>query len=69
MNLGIALVSGGLDSCVTAAIAAREVELAVLHLNYRQRTEARDLMRRVLDHHVAPRRIRSRDIIRALKTR
>lgn len=43
MNLGIALVSGGLDSCVTAASAAREVELAFLHLNYRQRTERREL--------------------------
>lgn len=43
MNLGIVLTSGGLDSCVTAAIAASEVELAFLHLNYRQRTEAREL--------------------------
>ena len=43
MNLGVALVSGGLDSCVTAASAAREVELAFLHLNYRQRTERREL--------------------------
>jgi 7-cyano-7-deazaguanine synthase len=43
LNLGIVLTSGGLDSCVTAAIAASEVELAFLHLNYRQRTEAREL--------------------------
>ena len=43
MNLGIVLTSGGLDSCVTAAIAASQVELAFLHLNYRQRTEAREL--------------------------
>ncbi|NOX88706.1 MAG: 7-cyano-7-deazaguanine synthase QueC [Calditrichaeota bacterium] len=39
----IVLVSGGLDSCVTAAIAAREFETAFLHLNYGQRTEKREL--------------------------
>ncbi len=39
----IVLVSGGLDSCVTAAIAAREFQTAFLHLNYGQRTEKREL--------------------------
>lgn len=39
----VVLVSGGLDSCVTAAIAAQDSELAFLHLNYGQRTEAREL--------------------------
>ncbi len=39
----IVLVSGGMDSCVTAAIAARENdELAFLHISYRQLTEARE---------------------------
>ncbi len=39
----ICLVSGGMDSCVTAAIAARESdELAFLHVSYGQRTEARE---------------------------
>lgn len=39
----IVLVSGGMDSCVTAAIARREnAELAFLHINYGQRTEARE---------------------------
>lgn len=38
----IVLVSGGLDSCVTAAIAAREFEPAFLHIDYGQRTEARE---------------------------
>lgn len=39
----IVLVSGGMDSCVTAAIAARENdELAFLHISYGQRTEARE---------------------------
>lgn len=39
----IVLVSGGMDSCVTAAIAARENdELALLHISYGQLTEARE---------------------------
>ena len=42
MSLAIVLVSGGLDSCVTAAIAARRGPLAFLHLRYRQRTEERE---------------------------
>lgn len=41
--LAIVLVSGGMDSCVTAAIARGEnEELAFLHINYGQRTEARE---------------------------
>ncbi len=39
----VVLVSGGLDSCVTAAIAAQNYELAFLHMNYGQRTEKREL--------------------------
>ena len=39
----ICLVSGGMDSCVTAAIAARDgCELALLHVSYGQLTEARE---------------------------
>jgi 7-cyano-7-deazaguanine synthase len=38
----VVLVSGGLDSCVTAAIANRTHMLAFLHLNYGQRTEKRE---------------------------
>ena len=42
-SLAICLVSGGLDSCVTAAIAREEnAELAFLHVSYGQRTEARE---------------------------
>ena len=37
------LVSGGMDSCLTAAIAAENFELAFLHINYGQRTEEREL--------------------------
>ena len=39
----IVLVSGGMDSCVTTAIAKSEnTELALIHISYRQRTEARE---------------------------
>ncbi|HVS20493.1 MAG TPA: 7-cyano-7-deazaguanine synthase QueC [Pyrinomonadaceae bacterium] len=42
-SLAICLVSGGMDSCVTAAIAREENdELAFLHVSYGQRTEARE---------------------------
>ncbi len=41
--LAVCLVSGGLDSCVAAAVAAQDFELAFLHVNYGQRTEAREL--------------------------
>jgi 7-cyano-7-deazaguanine synthase len=39
----IVAVSGGMDSCVTAAIAAKDYKLAFLHVNYGQRTEKREL--------------------------
>ena len=40
----IVLVSGGMDSCVTAALARADGhELNFLHLNYGQRTEQREL--------------------------
>ena len=42
-SLAVCLVSGGMDSCVTAAIAREENdELALLHISYGQRTEARE---------------------------
>lgn len=41
--VAVVAMSGGLDSCVTAAIAARDYELALLHVNYGQRTESREL--------------------------
>ena len=42
-QLAICLVSGGMDSCVTAAIANEENdELAFLHVSYGQRTEKRE---------------------------
>jgi 7-cyano-7-deazaguanine synthase len=42
-DLAIVLVSGGMDSCVTAAISNQEYAMAFLHLNYGQRTEKREL--------------------------
>lgn len=42
-HLAVCLVSGGMDSCVTAAIANEEnEEIAFLHVSYGQRTEARE---------------------------
>lgn len=42
-NLAVVLISGGMDSCVCAAIAQREYRLAFLHISYGQRTESREL--------------------------
>ena len=42
-GLAVVLASGGMDSGVTIAIAAREYTLALLHMNYGQRTERREL--------------------------
>lgn len=42
-KIAICLVSGGMDSCVTAAIAKQENdEIAFLHISYGQRTEKRE---------------------------
>lgn len=38
----IVLLSGGMDSCVTAAIANQTHQLALLHVSYGQRTERRE---------------------------
>jgi 7-cyano-7-deazaguanine synthase len=40
--LAVVCVSGGMDSCVTAAIAALDHRLALLHADYGQRTEAKE---------------------------
>ena len=39
----VVAVSGGMDSCVTAAIANENYQLAFAHINYGQRTEKREL--------------------------
>jgi 7-cyano-7-deazaguanine synthase len=38
----VVLLSGGMDSCVCAALAARDHEAAALHISYGQRTEQRE---------------------------
>jgi 7-cyano-7-deazaguanine synthase len=38
----VVLLSGGMDSCVCAALAAREFEVAAVHVSYGQRTEERE---------------------------
>jgi 7-cyano-7-deazaguanine synthase len=38
----VVLLSGGMDSCVCAALAARDHNAAALHVSYGQRTEARE---------------------------
>lgn len=42
-KLAVVLLSGGLDSCVTAAVARRNYQLAFFHGNYGQRTVHREL--------------------------
>ncbi len=39
----IVLLSGGMDSCVCAALAARDHHAAAVHVSYGQRTELREL--------------------------
>ena len=42
-KIAVVAVSGGLDSCVTTAIARLDYELAFAHINYGQRTQNREL--------------------------
>jgi 7-cyano-7-deazaguanine synthase len=69
-SLAICLVSGGMDSCVTAAIARKEnAELAFLHISYGQRTEARErrAFAELAEHfHVAKRLIVSIEYLKAI---
>jgi len=55
----VVLVSGGMDSCVAAAIVRLSCETAFLHLNYGQRTEARELraFKEIADHYRVERRL------------
>ena len=38
----VVLLSGGMDSCVCAALAARDHQAAAVHVSYGQRTEERE---------------------------
>ncbi len=42
--LAVVLLSGGLDSCVAAAVARRDFELALFHANYGQRALSKELV-------------------------
>src|SRR6476659_4223016 len=56
----VILVSGGMDSCVTAAVAAREFDdLAFLHVSYGQRTEDRErkAFNDIADHYGVEKRL------------
>jgi 7-cyano-7-deazaguanine synthase len=55
----VVLVSGGMDSCVTAAVARETYDCAYLHTNYGQRTERRELkaFNAVADHYGVERRL------------
>jgi len=59
-TLAVCLVSGGMDSCVTAAIARGENDgLAFLHVSYGQLTEARErrAFEELADFYKVPRRL------------
>lgn len=58
-KIAVVAVSGGLDSCVTAAIANEEYDLAVAHINYGQRTQERELkaFNNIADHYNVSKRI------------
>ena len=55
----VVLVSGGMDSCVCAALAARDYCAAFLHCQYGQRTEGRErrAFEAIADHYRVERRL------------
>jgi 7-cyano-7-deazaguanine synthase len=59
MPSAVVLMSGGMDSCLSAAIAREQFDLAFLHLNYGQRTENRELraFHDIADHYDVTRRL------------
>lgn len=59
-STAIVLLSGGMDSCVTAAVAAQDHTLAALHIDYGQRTQQRERQAfdAIADHYQIDRRLR-----------
>ena len=55
----VVLMSGGMDSCVTAAIARQNYEIAAVHASYGQPTERRELQsfHKLADHFGAAQRL------------
>jgi 7-cyano-7-deazaguanine synthase len=60
--LAVVLASGGMDSCVTTAMASLDFRLAMLHVAYGQRTESREIQafHRLADFYKADYRMVSR---------
>lgn len=58
-KLAVVAVSGGMDSCVTAAIANQSHRLALIHINYGQRTQSRELksFNDIADYYKAEKRL------------
>ncbi|HZI94936.1 MAG TPA: 7-cyano-7-deazaguanine synthase [Patescibacteria group bacterium] len=58
----VVLVSGGMDSCVTAAIAAAQGQPAFLHVSYGQRTESKEraCFEAIADHFAVDLRLAAR---------
>ncbi|MFA5806329.1 MAG: 7-cyano-7-deazaguanine synthase QueC [Melioribacteraceae bacterium] len=58
-KLAVVAVSGGMDSCITAAIANQTYKLALIHINYGQRTEERELkaFHDIADYYKADKRL------------
>lgn len=68
-SLAVVLASGGMDSCVSTAIAAKQHDIAMLHLNYGQKTERRELrsFHAIADHfHVSRRLVVSMEHLKAI---
>lgn len=59
LPLAVVLLSGGMDSTVCTAIAVQTYRIAVLHVNYGQRTQERELQsfHEVADHYQAEHRL------------
>ena len=55
----VVLLSGGMDSCVCAALAARDYDAAAVHISYGQRTEERE--RQFVSRHLRPARTSATD--------
>ena len=58
-DIAVVALSGGMDSCVTAAMADQVYNLALLHINYGQRTEKRELkaFNDIADYYKADKRL------------
>jgi 7-cyano-7-deazaguanine synthase len=61
-DVAVVLVSGGMDSAVVAALACRDHEAAFLHLDYGQRTEAKEraCFANLAEHYGVQRRLLAR---------